>query len=261
MSHGTLNYRTAAVPVPAGQSRDPRQRQMGESKTSRLVIMLAGVEPLPVVPVPQQKAPASGRDMVLGADTVSLTTCIQFVDKCLSALVSRRAGDRIRHRSSRVRVLLTCGAVYSHFAPMVAPVAEGIREAGREVAVAPGPSLAGDLDRLGLPHLSLTSRRTRSGWPTSAPVSRRAGTKWIRRRSPRPVAGSWRTLRTGRPFAASNARFSACPVSTSWWPTSMHWLGHLVGTPRGGPVEDADAVLAGARTPSVAYMRDQTGRR
>ncbi|MCU1625366.1 MAG: glycosyltransferase [Pseudonocardia sp.] len=106
-----------------------------------------------------------------------------------------------------------------------------------------------------------TSRRTRSGWPTSAPVSRRAGTKWIRRRSPRPVAGSWRTLRTGRPFAASNARFSACPVSTSWWPTSMHWLGHLVGTPRGGPVEDADAVLAGARTPSVAYMRDQTGRR
>jgi hypothetical protein len=50
-------------------------------------------------------------------------------------------------------------------------------------------------------------------------------------------------------------------VSTSWWPASMHWLGHLVGTPRGDPVEDADAVLAGARTPSVAYMRDQTGRR
>ena len=54
-----------------------------------------------------------------------------------------------------MRVLLTCGPVYSHFAPMVAPVAEAIREAGHEVAVATGPSLAGDLDRLGLPYLSL----------------------------------------------------------------------------------------------------------
>lgn len=54
-----------------------------------------------------------------------------------------------------MRVLLTCGPIYSHFAPMVAPVAEAIRKAGHEVAVATGPSLAGDLDRLGLPYLSL----------------------------------------------------------------------------------------------------------
>ena len=56
---------------------------------------------------------------------------------------------------SRVRVLLTSGPVHSHFAPMVAPVAGAVRKAGHEVAVATGPSLAGDLDRLGLPHLSL----------------------------------------------------------------------------------------------------------
>jgi hypothetical protein len=54
-----------------------------------------------------------------------------------------------------MQVVLNSGPIYSHFAPMVVLVAEAIRNAGHEIAVATGPSLTGDLDRLGLPHLSL----------------------------------------------------------------------------------------------------------
>jgi N-glycosyltransferase len=38
-----------------------------------------------------------------------------------------------------MRVLFTSNPVYSHFAPMIAPVAEAVRKTGHEVAVATGP--------------------------------------------------------------------------------------------------------------------------
>ncbi|HEX4246448.1 MAG TPA: glycosyltransferase [Pseudonocardia sp.] len=74
-----------------------------------------------------------------------------------------------------MRVLLTSGPVYSHFAPMLAPVAEALREAGHEVAVGTGPALAGDLERLGLPHLALPRQVTATERAADPEVARRLG--------------------------------------------------------------------------------------
>ena len=74
-----------------------------------------------------------------------------------------------------MRVLFTSNPVYSHFAPMIAPVAEAVRNAGHEVAVATGPSLAGHLDRLGLPHLPLPSMVTAMERAADPEAARRLG--------------------------------------------------------------------------------------
>ena len=102
-----------------------------------------------------------------------------------------------------MRVLLTCGPVYSHFAPMVAPVAEAIREAGHEVAVATGPSLAGDLDRLGLPYLSLPRMLTGLQRAADPDQARRLGL--IPEEMAKPVTGAM----FGRLFAGEVALQSA----------------------------------------------------
>jgi N-glycosyltransferase len=54
-----------------------------------------------------------------------------------------------------MQVLLTGVTVYSHLVPMVVPVAQTLQAAGHRVAVATGPALGDDLDRVGLPHLPL----------------------------------------------------------------------------------------------------------
>lgn len=54
-----------------------------------------------------------------------------------------------------MRVLLTSLPVYSHLVPMVVPVAQALRAAGHEVAVATGAAMTPHLDRAGLPHLVL----------------------------------------------------------------------------------------------------------
>jgi UDP:flavonoid glycosyltransferase YjiC (YdhE family) len=54
-----------------------------------------------------------------------------------------------------MRVLLTSLPVYSHLVPMVVPVAQALRAAGHQVAVATGAAMAPHLDRAGLPHLVL----------------------------------------------------------------------------------------------------------
>ena len=54
-----------------------------------------------------------------------------------------------------MRVLLTSGLITSHLTSMVAPVVEPIRMTVHELTVGTGRSLAGGLDRLELPHLSL----------------------------------------------------------------------------------------------------------
>jgi UDP:flavonoid glycosyltransferase YjiC (YdhE family) len=51
-----------------------------------------------------------------------------------------------------MQVLLTSLPLYSHVMSMVVPVARALQAAGHQVAVATGPALTGDLDRLGLPH-------------------------------------------------------------------------------------------------------------
>ena len=102
-----------------------------------------------------------------------------------------------------MRVLLTSGPVYSHFAPMVAPVAEAVRKAGHEVAVATGPSLAGDLDRLGLPHLSLPRMVTAMQRAADPEVARRLGL--VPEEIAKPVTGAT----FGRLFAGEMALQSA----------------------------------------------------
>ncbi|GAA1200903.1 glycosyltransferase [Pseudonocardia alaniniphila] len=59
-----------------------------------------------------------------------------------------------------MRVLLTSLPVYSHLVPMVVPVAQALRAAGHEVAVATGAAMAPHLERAGLPHLVLPRMRT-----------------------------------------------------------------------------------------------------
>jgi UDP:flavonoid glycosyltransferase YjiC (YdhE family) len=59
-----------------------------------------------------------------------------------------------------MRVLLTSLPVYSHLVPMMVPVAQALRTAGHEVAVATGAAMAPHLDRAGLPHLVLPQMRT-----------------------------------------------------------------------------------------------------
>ena len=54
-----------------------------------------------------------------------------------------------------MRALLTSIPVYSHLVPMMVPVAQALRSAGHEVAVATGAAMAPHLDRAGLPHLVL----------------------------------------------------------------------------------------------------------
>ncbi|HYZ53666.1 MAG TPA: nucleotide disphospho-sugar-binding domain-containing protein [Streptosporangiaceae bacterium] len=74
-----------------------------------------------------------------------------------------------------MRVLFASNPVYSHFAPMIAPAAEAVRNTGHEVAVATGPSLAGHLDRLGLPHLPLPSMVTAMERAADSEAARRLG--------------------------------------------------------------------------------------
>jgi UDP:flavonoid glycosyltransferase YjiC (YdhE family) len=102
-----------------------------------------------------------------------------------------------------MRVLLTCGPIYSHFAPMVAPVAEAIRKTGHEVAVATGPLLAGDLDRLGLPYLSLPRMLTALQRAADPDQARRLGL--IPEEMAKPVTGAM----FGRLFAGEVALQSA----------------------------------------------------
>jgi UDP:flavonoid glycosyltransferase YjiC (YdhE family) len=74
-----------------------------------------------------------------------------------------------------MRVLLTCGPVYSHLAPMIAPTAEILRQAGHQVTVATGPALADHLDRLQLPHLVLPQLVTAVERAADPDAARRLG--------------------------------------------------------------------------------------
>jgi N-glycosyltransferase len=59
----------------------------------------------------------------------------------------------IGNKGAIMRVLLTSFPAYSHLVPMVVPVAQALRAAGHELAVATGAAMASHLERAGLPHL------------------------------------------------------------------------------------------------------------
>ncbi|MEV6608492.1 glycosyltransferase [Kutzneria sp. NPDC051319] len=102
-----------------------------------------------------------------------------------------------------MRVLLTSDAVYSHFAPMVAPVAVALREAGHEVTVATGAELAAEVTGRGLRHLVLPRMlgpREKFADPERA---RRLGL------TPEALAGPVTGESFGRLFAAETALAAA----------------------------------------------------
>ncbi|MFJ4634021.1 glycosyltransferase [Streptomyces sp. NPDC088847] len=102
-----------------------------------------------------------------------------------------------------MRILLTSDAVYSHFAPMVAPVAVALRQAGHEVAVATGAELAAEVTGRGLRHLVLPRMlgpREKFADPDRA---RRLGL------TPEALAGPVTGESFGRLFAAETALSAA----------------------------------------------------
>jgi len=153
-----------------------------------------------------------------------------------------------------MRVLLTSGPVYSHFAPMVAPVAEAIRDAGHEVAVATGAALVGELGRLGLPHLVLPRMVTAAERAADPEVARRLGL--IPAELAKPVTGAT----FGRLFAGEIALEAAedlLAVATQFRPDlvvreNAELGGYLFAEKIGRPCVTLDtAAMAPSRHPDV----------
>jgi N-glycosyltransferase len=103
-----------------------------------------------------------------------------------------------------MRILLTSFPAYSHLVPMVVPVAQALRAAGHEVAVATGAAMASHLDRAGLPHLVMPRMLGLEELTASPDLARGIGWGPDGRRTPE-FAALAPAEATGRIFAGPTA--------------------------------------------------------